>query len=677
MVSAFVLMFFAIENSMSEDPMETHQVSVNDRYSVIVTHRDVTCFQKSEIYAFCLKDGYKFACDAFSADLPYESVSEGIIRIRSENLDGNTRHITFRFKDQDKEITKAVSLNYYCFKEIRPSKVEVKQMDEMMFEITVCFEEPDALSEDVTYSVSALYGKPISAYSPEKQKLVINYLRGFKHPYIDVIALKGEQLLTYIYVTIPYSFDLQGETEPLSRVKVSTRYETLHTIADQDGRFRLKLRLLPDDEFMDIDIRDLAGNRTRERVKVSFPKHPTDFLEVIQLEGGVVVLTNRKADVAGLSRISEHVYAFFLDGPGECLVSVSGAKYRVHRKSYPAFLDVHLSGREIYADGTSEVVFSVQLKDTLGREMDDLPDVKHNLDDDSVELKRERGRIRLVVKRRKRDTAKIVLSYEFLRFITDIVLLPGPPVRIVADANRYHIRGDGKDKITIRAYVQDRAGNIIPSQFMRSDLEVHPDYGEVHLEGVDEGVYDLSYTVRSESNRQATIRLSYENISEIIKVAVLARTSFFRISQNFGLIGNFGRVLAPTAYLELSYGRLIGDRYGLFEMTIGYFQTEIGDVDFRSLHSAVGISSHLYGEKTRLGLCGFFITYIASSFTVREIITLVTPAIKFSHDVEVGIGKISLDVFLFYPKKKMGRSFITVYGPLERFLIGVGFGPEL
>lgn len=634
-----------------------------------MTQRDFTCFEEIQAYAFCLKDGFKHNCKDFSADIEHEKLDEGTLKISKPE---RATSITFSFKDGENEIRKEIDINYYCFKEIRPKKIDVDLKDNDILEIKAYFKNGKLPPEREKYTVSAIYSKSITIQSLEEEKITIIYQRKFNYPYKDIITLKFDQKLAYLYVSIPYLLEIKSETEPFTRIKATTNFENISTISDNQGKFKLKIKVFPEDEFINLELKDKAGNITKEKIYLEFPKTNTDFLDVIQTENGIIVFSNQQ--IKGLKRQSTHIYSFFPVDPGEHSIKIAGKEFKILKRNFPALLNVEYDRekKEIYADGTSEISFLIKITDIYRREINQNVNIEHNYDDRAIEIKSSNEKIIVLVKKRLKDKLKISFSYEFLKYEAEFTLLPGPPVKIVAKTERDYIYGDGKDKLNIQAFLQDRAENTIPQEFMSSEIYASADYGKIHIENQERGIHRFTYTAKSMTNTRTSIKFRYENLSESLNISILAKKSLFQISPNFGLLSNIKSII-PTAQIQLSYARLLGGRYVFLDTSPGYFQTKIQGVDFKSIYDIITISLNIF-KGLRIGAGGAFLIYLISFQDISETLLTFIPGIRISYTI---LEKISLNTSFFIPRNELQKNFIITENTFERLMITIGYIFEL
>lgn len=630
-----------------------------------MTQRDFTCFEEIQAYAFCLKDGFKHNCKEFSADIEHEKLDEGTLKISKPE---RTTSITFSFKDGENEITKKIDINYYCFKEIRPKKIDVDLKDNDILEIKAYLKNGNLPPEREKYTVSAIYSKSITIQSLEEEKITIIYQRKFNYPYKDIITLKFDQKLAYLYVSIPYLLEIKSETEPFTRIKAETKFENVSTTSDNQGKFKLKIKVFPEDEFINLELKDKAGNITKEKIYLEFPKTNTDFLDVIQTENGIIVFSNQQ--IKGLKRQSTHIYSFFPVDPGEHSIKIAGKEFKILKRNFPALLNVEYDRerKEIYADGTSEITFLIKITDIYHKEINQNVNIEHNYDDRAIEIKSSNEKIIVLVKKMLKDKLKISFSYEFLKYEAEFTLLPGPPVKIVAKTERDHIYGDGKDKLNIQAFLQDRAENIITQEFMSSEIYASADYGKIHIENQESGIHRFTYTAKSMTNTKTSIKFRYENLSESLNISILAKKSLFQISPNFGLLSNIKSII-PTAQIQLSYARLLGGRYVFLDTSPGYFQTKIQGVDFKSIYDIITISLNIF-TGLRMGAGGAFLIYLISFQDISETLLTFIPGIRISYTI---LEKISLNTSFFIPRNELQKNFIITENTFERLMITIGY----
>lgn len=647
----------------------TFSQETSNKYSILITQRDLTCFDENPVYAFCLKDGFKFDCKDFSADIEYEKIGEGLLKIKKPE---GTTTITFKFKDGEKEIEEKIKINYYCFKEIKPKNVdlEIKEEGELL-EITAYFKKGEIPLETQKYSASALYGKALTIQNFGDEKILITYQRKFKYPYKDIITLKFEQIISFIYISVPHILEIKSETEPYTKIKASTKFQNISTVSDEQGKFRIKIKIFAEDEFINFELKDRSGNITKEKVKLEFPKISTDLLEVIQTENGLIVFTNTSPP-KNLSTHSKHIYTFFPLKPGEYSVKISGRSFKIYKKNFPAILNVEYDKekKEIYADGTSEISFLIKITDIYQNEVREKINIEHNYEDENIKIDYSDNKITILVKKLEKDKLKISFSYDFLKEDAEFTLLPGPPAKIIAIPERDYVYGDGKDKINIQVFLQDRAGNNINT--LKSDIYAKTDYGKIQIEKGEKGIHKFTYTANSMSNIRSSITFEYENLSEKLYISILAKKFFLQLSPNVGIISNL-KTLIPTIQIQLSYARLLGGRYIFFDTSNGYFQNRIQEVNFKSIYNIFSISSKIWKE-LKLGLSATILIYQISFEDISETALLITPGIRISYNF---FDKISLNTFLSFPPKQLEKSFIIVDNTFERLIFSIGYTIDL
>lgn len=664
----FILLYINIQTNY-----ENIQTS-NDKYDVLITQKNFVCWENDFAYAFCLKNGFNFPCSDFSADVPYETFSRGILKIYPLRLTPPPSSINFGFKDIDgTEIRKEININYYCFYEIKPHIVEIKEQDDGTLKITSRFHIDYTHVKQI--KAEGMYGKVITS-SFENEVFSIIYKRRFNYPYRDVIFLNfvGDvNFLSYIYFPVHSFVQVPGETEPFSKIRAKTKYASSSTSAGPDGKFIIDVKIFPGDKYINIDIIDKFGNKTSERIKLDYSDKTTDFIEDIYLGDKVVIFTNRKAQEEQFTKISDHIYFFSLQKPGILSLTFGDRKYILSKRNFPAFLSVYsdFNQREIFADGTSVINFLVKITDIYMNEVDWTVNVEYKYDEKYIEFERERNKFYFLLKKKSGDKLNISFYYEFLRYDLELLVLPGLPDKIVIFPDKSYVYGDGKDKIKILVSLQDRVGNIVPS-----DIDVSTDFGNIYRISKESGELEVFYSADSKIDVKPRILFKYGNIEQEFSPYVFAKRQFFELSPAIGVLNNFGKLLIPTPVLRISYARLISGRYFFSSIFLGYFYSKIQDVSFNTVYSILDLSLNLMWDM-RFGANVIFFSRLAKFGDISEDIIGIAPGVNLGYSTRLSKLNFFFDVLLFFPEAYQKGQFITVEGSFERLLFIIGYVFEL
>lgn len=646
----------------------------NDKYDVLITQRNFVCWENDFAYAFCLKNGFNFPCSDFSADVPYETFSQGILKIYPLKLTPPPSSINFSFKDSDgAEIRRQININYYCFYEIKPHTVEIKEQDDGTLKIISRFHIDYTRIRRI--EAKSIYGKVITS-SFENEVFSIVYKRRFNYPYRDVIFLNfvGDvNFLSYIYFSVHSFVQIPGETEPFSKVRAKTNYSSSSTFVGPDGRFVIGVKIFPGDKYINVDIIDKFGNKTSERIKLDYPDKTTDFIEDVYLGDKLIIFTNREVQEERFTKISDHIYFFSLQKPGDLSLNFGDREYILSKKNFPVFLFVYsdFNQREIFADGTSAINFFVKLTDIYMNEVDWTVNVEYNYDGKYLEFEREKNKFYFLLKRKSGDKLNISFYYEFLRYDVEFLVLPGPPDKIVIFPDKSYVYGDGKDKIKILASLQDKVGNIISS-----DIDVRADFGNIYKISKESGELEVFYSADTKVDLRPKILFKYENFEQEFSPYVFAKRQFFEISPAIGVLNNFGRLLIPTPVLRISYARLIFGRYFFSSIFLGYFYSKIQDVSFNNLYSILDLSLNLIWNM-RFGASVIFFSRLAKFGDVSETISGIAPGVNLGYSARLSKLNFFVDVLLFFPKSYQQGQFITVENSFERLFLIMGYVFEL
>ncbi len=639
------------------------------KYDIYIANKDFICSAAEETFAFCIKDGFKFPCKDFSASVPYEIQGEGILKIFVRTP---TDYIDFSFKEDENSIQKSIPINFYCFEELNLEPKIIERNKNLRIEISTKI-HPENVSGKV------LYGK-IANLNLSSNSIIIDYEKQFNYPYKDLLILylskSGKIYVSFVEIIVPSYLSIESQTEPLSKIKIITKYSEYSARADSKGNFRIRFKVFPDEKEIKIKVEDRAGNISWDKLELNFPEREVKYLEALSFEDKALFLTynikyNTIQNKPDLKKISNHIIAFAPNKPGEHSVEIDDRKFKFVRKSIPAFLTISYSPaqNQIYADGTSKIIFSAKISDTFGEELQLPVELTHNYDKNKIEIKKEEGKneFTISVKKKIKDELKIVFKHGFLKEEIDFWLLPGVPSEIYVELDRDYIVADGEDQLKILAYVQDAGGNVVPID----DLEISSNIGKINKSKKTDGTFEITYSATSKQELSGEIAFRFENISKRVPVRIIPRRLFFEGSAGIGIINNLGKVFAPAIFINFSMANLLFGKYIFLDLQAGYLYAKVETVSFNSLFISGGSSYELWSA--RVGIGGSLFLHSASSEhhsgKITENFYQVAPYIRLGYILGSKKHKIFPHISVLFPISKKEEGLIQVENSFENIML--------
>ena len=215
--------------------------------------------------------------------------------------------------------------------------------------------------------------------------------------------------------------------------------------------------------------------------------------------------------------------------------------FLVERRKFPSELIVSLSQKHIWADGTSSVVFKVDVRDVEG-EKTFFPTFATP---SFGEIERADKTFILKVSRMPKSVPKARVKVSFfalgqfvLREDVWVEVSPGPPHDILVFAERKEVLGDGKDTLKVKARVIDLAGNTV---FLKPSLKLSHGFVKDEKE-TGEGDWIFSISVTSQKDVISHITFSVADVSHTLSFKVVGFIpTFWEIGADGGVATNFGR----------------------------------------------------------------------------------------------------------------------------------------
>lgn len=529
---------------------------------------------------------------------------EKIEGIKSRKIKPGTWEIEFSGEEDKIKILyknkeeKEVELEQVCFERIKISKIDYISQD--IAEIT--FDIPQGEETEV---ISGL-GK--TEVIKNQKKLKIKYHRYSKFPYRDKLLViskirEGYKEKNYFFfgdIALSSKLVIEGKTEPFSEVKIYVGTQEYKTFSDKSGNFSAEILIPPGLEKMKTEIKDRAGNITKEEIQIPKYKAPEakEITHIIKVGNKLVIFTEgKKIEVKKkistdeekekthpdtiskdykIINILPNLFVF-IPNFGEYEISVGDRKFQIDKKEIPYEFEISPEKEKIKADGSEKVKIKIKAKDIFGNEIP-LSQFNIEITSPTSEIIKEGKEFYILAEKMPEEVkeyktelkAKIYFQNKnfFLEDEKNFLLIPGEPAEIDIKAEKDTIKGDGKEKAPIYVKLKDKKDNtVFIDEKIIDGLKVSVSEGKIELAQKEENFLKFLYYAESELDAVGEIKFHFNQIRQSVKIKISGN----KVSREIGLAGgtgtNFGIIILNT---NLSFFL----RYALMKSIYGVIGTE-------------------------------------------------------------------------------------------------------